>query len=134
VKSHARWGEHLTVRVALASALLVPFALPYMHERYFYAADCIAIVYGFYFPRRFYVPLAVVTISLFSYFPFLFNGMTVIQLPYLALLLASVLIVVLVDLCKDLYQSPRPSLSETDALPDVTTRPVSSGVSVRQGK
>jgi Gpi18-like mannosyltransferase len=106
LKSHARWGKHLTVRLALASALLVPFALPYMHERYFYAADCIAIVYGFYFPRRFYVPLAVVTISLFSYFPFLFNDMTVIQLPYLALLLAIVLIIVLVDLFKDLYQTP----------------------------
>ena len=109
LKSEARWGKHLTVRLALASALLVPFALPYMHERYFYAADCIAIVYGFYFPRRFYVPLAVVTISLFSYFPFLFNDMTVIKLPYLALLLAIVLIVVLVDLFKDLYRAPKPS-------------------------
>jgi Gpi18-like mannosyltransferase len=117
LKSNVRWGKHLTIRLALASALLVPFALPYMHERYFYAADCIAIVYGFYFPRRFYIPLAVVTISLFSYFPFLFNGMTVIQLPYLALLLAIVLILVFVDLCKDLYQTPQPSLSETDASP-----------------
>jgi Gpi18-like mannosyltransferase len=115
LKSDVRWGNHLTVRLALASALLVPFALPYMHERYFYAADCIAIVYGFYFPRRFYVPLAVVTISLFSYFPFLFNDMTVIKLPYLALLLAVVLIIVLVDLFKDLYPTPQPSLSETAA-------------------
>jgi Gpi18-like mannosyltransferase len=106
LKSEVRWEKHFTIRLALASALLVPFTLPYMHERYFYAADCIAIVYGFYFPRRFYVPLAVVTISLFSYFPFLFNGMTVIQLPYLALLLAAVLVVVLVDLFKDLYPKP----------------------------
>jgi Gpi18-like mannosyltransferase len=103
LRSEARWGNHLTVRLALVSALLVPFALPYMHERYFYAADCIAIVYGFYFPRRFYIPLTVVTISLFSYFPFLFNDMTVISLPYLALALAVVLVVVLRDLCKDLY-------------------------------
>lgn len=106
LKSDARWGKHLTVRLALASTLLVPFTLPYMHERYFYAADCIAIVYGFYFPRRFYVPLAVITISLFSYFPFLFGDMTVIKLPYLALLLAVVLVIALVDLFKDLYCSP----------------------------
>jgi Gpi18-like mannosyltransferase len=117
LKSDAPWGPRLTVRLALASVLLVPFTLPYMHERYFYAADCIAIVYGFHFPRRFYVPLAVVTISLFSYFPFLFNDMSVIKLPYLALLLAVVLIVVLVDLCKDLYQTRPPSLSETVASP-----------------
>jgi hypothetical protein len=88
-----------------------------MHERYFYAADCIAIVYGFYFPRRFYIPLAVVTISLFSYFPYLFNDMTVIRLPYLALLLAIVLVIVLRDLCKDLYRSPQLAPSETDASP-----------------
>jgi len=103
LKSKVPWEKDLTVRLALAIALLVPFTLPYMHERYFYAADCIAIVYGFYFPRRFYIPLAVVTISLFSYFPFLFNDMTVIKLPYLALLLALVLVVVLVDLFRNLY-------------------------------
>lgn len=107
LKSDARWGKHLTVRLALTLALLVPFTLPYMHERYFYAADCIAIVYGFYFPRRFFVPLAVVTISLFSYFPFLFQDMTVIKLPYLALLLAVILVSVLIDLFKDLYRAPQ---------------------------
>jgi Gpi18-like mannosyltransferase len=117
LKSDAPWSPRLTVRFALASVLLVPFTLPYMHERYFYAADCIGIIYGFYFPRRFYIPLAVVMISLFSYFPFLFNDMTVIKLPYLALLLAVVLIIVLVDLCKELYQTGPPSLSETNASP-----------------
>jgi Gpi18-like mannosyltransferase len=117
LKSDAPWSPRLTVRLALASVLLVPFTLPYMHERYFYTADCIAIVYGFYFPRRFYVPLVVVTISLLSYFPFLFDNRTVIKLPYLALLLAVVLIVVLVDLCKELYQTRPPSLSGTNASP-----------------
>ena len=126
LKSDARWGKDLTIRLALASALLVPFALPYMHERYFYAADCTAIVYGFYFPRRFYVPLAVVTISLFSYFPFLFNGMTVITLPYLALLLAVILILVLVDLFRDLYQTPQPGSSEADASPALATSKTAS--------
>jgi Gpi18-like mannosyltransferase len=105
LKNDGRWGRDLTVRLALASVLLVPFTLPYMHERYFYAADCIAVVYGFYFPRRFYIPLAIITISLFSYLPFLFQDLTVIKLPLLALLLAVVLIIVLVDLFKDLYRS-----------------------------
>ena len=107
LKSKARWGKDLTVRLALASALLVPFTLPYMHERYFYPADCIAIVYGYYFPRRFYVPIMVVMVSFFSYLPFLFQDMTVIRLPILALLLSLVLIDVLVDLFKALYPLPR---------------------------
>jgi len=117
LKSDAPWGKRLTVRLALASALLVPFTLPYMHERYFYVADCLAIIYGFYFPRRFYVPLAVVTISLFSYFPFLFGDFTVIKLPYLALLMAIVLVIVLVDLFKDLYRTPQPASNERDDSP-----------------
>jgi Gpi18-like mannosyltransferase len=109
VKSGVRWGNHLTLRLALASVLLVPFVLPHMHERYFYAADCIAIVYGFYFPRRFYVPIVVVTISLFSYLPFLFGDFTVIKLPHLALGSAVVLMIVLADLFRDLRGSPVPN-------------------------
>ncbi len=109
LKTQARWRNNLTLRLALASVLLVPFTLPYMHERYFFAADCLAIVYGFYFPRRFYVPIAVVTISLFSYFPFLFGDFTVIKLPHLALGLAAVLMIVLADLFRDLRRSPVPN-------------------------
>jgi hypothetical protein len=41
----------------------------------------------------------------------------VIKLPYLALLLAVVLIIVLVDLCKELYRTRPPSFSEANASP-----------------
>ena len=115
LKSEARWEPHLTIRLALVSAILVPFTLPYMHERYFYTADCLAIVYGFYFPRRFYIPLVVIMVSLFSYFPFLFSDMTVIRLSYLALLLAIVLVVALRDLAKDLYPALTPAPRDGDA-------------------
>jgi len=43
--------------------------------------------------------------------------MTVIRLPYLALLLAIVLVVVLRDLLKDLYSTPRPGSDDTVASP-----------------
>lgn len=62
------------LRVALFFALLLPYFLPHMHERYFYLADILAILYAFYRPRRFYLPVLVVGASLAAYIPFLFGG------------------------------------------------------------
>ena len=43
----------------------MPFFLPKMHDRYLYSADAISIVFGFYFPEYFLIP---VLINLFSFF------------------------------------------------------------------
>lgn len=55
------------VRLALFSAVIFPFLLPGMHERYMYAGDLLAIVYIMYFPSKFYNALGVPLISFFSY-------------------------------------------------------------------
>lgn len=55
------------VRLALLSAVIFPFLLPGMHERYMYAGDLLAIVYIMYFPSKFYNALGVPLISFFSY-------------------------------------------------------------------
>lgn len=55
------------VRLALLSAVIFPFILPGMHERYMYAGDLLAIVYIMYFPSKFYNALGVPLISFFSY-------------------------------------------------------------------
>jgi Gpi18-like mannosyltransferase len=73
-----------------------------MHERYFFAADVVSIIYGFYTPKRFFVPLIVGGASLFSYFPFLFEEEP-IGLQYLAILMGVALIVATADLIKSLY-------------------------------
>ncbi|MFM7579157.1 MAG: hypothetical protein ACKO5Q_19770, partial [Microcystaceae cyanobacterium] len=70
--------------------LLMPYSLPKMHDRYFFAADLISIIYGFYFPPYFFVPVAINLVSLFSYFPFLW-GVEVIPLKILSLVLAGVM-------------------------------------------
>lgn len=59
------------ILLSLVSALAVPFFLPHMHERYFYMADAISVLYALYMPRRWFVPVVVVTSSFFSYMPFL---------------------------------------------------------------
>jgi Gpi18-like mannosyltransferase len=56
---------------ALASCIWVPFFLPHMHERYFYAADVLATIYALYSPRKWFIPVLVVGASFFSYMHYL---------------------------------------------------------------
>jgi hypothetical protein len=64
----------------------------------FFPADVLAIIYAFYVSRYFFVPLVVGLVSLFSYFPFLFCK-TVIELYYLAMLMAAMLVRVTYPAC-----------------------------------
>lgn len=56
-------SDEMIVSLALLSVLFVPYVLPYMHERYFYCADILGVVYAFYFPEKFYVPVLTVLSS-----------------------------------------------------------------------
>ena len=55
------------VFLALLSALLTPFFLPKMLDRFFFPADVLSIVLAFYRPRLWYVPVAVGAASLTAY-------------------------------------------------------------------
>jgi Gpi18-like mannosyltransferase len=101
-KSSVEVEGELIIKLSLVLALMLPFFLPRMHERYFFPADVIAIVYAFYRPKYFFVPLVIGLVSMFSYFPFLF-GKTVIGLSYLAFIIAAMLLLVVVDTARGLY-------------------------------
>ncbi len=90
----------LLIKLALFSTLLVPYTVPRIHERYFFPADMFAIIYACYYPRRWYVPFIVCGVSLLSYFPFLFGGLTPFGLGYLAVPLGLVLILAGLDIFK----------------------------------
>ena len=64
----------LLVALATTSVLFVPFVLPRMHERYFFAADVLSIVLAFYSFRLFPIALLVQGASFFSYWPFLWRA------------------------------------------------------------
>jgi Gpi18-like mannosyltransferase len=59
------------VLISVLCVLLLPYVLPRMHERYFYLADVLSVVYAFYNPRHYFLPIAVIFASLISYMPFL---------------------------------------------------------------
>jgi len=89
-QSRVKITPPLLILLATLVVLLMPYFLPKMHDRYFFAADMISILYGFYFPPYFFVPVAINLVSLFSYFPFLW-GVEVIPLKILSLVLAGVM-------------------------------------------
>jgi Gpi18-like mannosyltransferase len=58
---------------ALVSVLFPPFLLPGMHERYFFAAEALSVVYAMHVAGGWRVAAAVQFASAFSYLPYLFG-------------------------------------------------------------
>jgi hypothetical protein len=106
-KSRAELTKSTLIQLALASVLIVPYFLPRMHERYFFPADVISIIYGFFFPAYFFVPILINLVSFFAYQPFLF-GMSSFPLPLLALVELGILIIVIRKLVLTLYPHDEP--------------------------
>jgi len=96
------------VELATFSTLLVPFVLPKMHQRYFFPADILSIVFGFYFPAYFYIPLVINMVSFFSYQYFLF-GPEDVPMSVLALVTLSVLAILGRQLLLALYRGEEDS-------------------------
>ena len=65
--------DELFVSFALFFALFLPFILPHMHERYFYLADILSVIFAFYFPKMIYVPVVTVLSSTYAICHNLFN-------------------------------------------------------------
>lgn len=72
-KSRVLLTAEIMVQLATISVILLPYFLPKMHDRYFFAADVFTIVYAFFFPSYFYIPVLMGLVSLSSYGPFLFG-------------------------------------------------------------
>jgi Gpi18-like mannosyltransferase len=87
------------LRLSLASVLVLPYLTPGMHDRYYYPADILSLVYAFYVPRRWYLPVLVTLTSLLSYLPYLFDT-EVVPVKQLALIMLAPIGVVLYDLVK----------------------------------
>ena len=59
-------SDEMIVSLALLSALVLPFFLPWMNERCFYTADLLAVAYAFFFPEKFYIPLLTALTSAYT--------------------------------------------------------------------
>jgi Gpi18-like mannosyltransferase len=104
-------SPRVVMSLALISTLGIPYLLPSMHERYFFAADVFSILYAFYYPRRFWVPLVMVFCSLMSYNAYLVYGKAV-SLAHLAIVLGGLLVYLVAQFVRELpapvVAQPRP--------------------------
>ncbi|MEV4282722.1 glycosyltransferase 87 family protein [Actinoplanes xinjiangensis] len=105
IARRVRLDETRVVTLAALFAILIPFGLPGMHERYFYLADVLTVALVFYVPRLWFVPLLVQAASLGAYTYFLF-GQTgqQLELQVLAALMLAALIAVGHTLIRDVLR------------------------------
>ena len=90
------WKEitpDMTLDIALFFALFLPFVMPKIHERYFYLADMLSILYAIKYARRRFVPLLVVGASLMSYVPYLMRQRPIDERVLALMMLAALVIV-----------------------------------------
>lgn len=71
------WREvttDMTLNFALFCAIFLPFIMPKMHERYFFLADMLSVLYAFRRKDRRFMPLLVVGASFVSYMAYLMRN------------------------------------------------------------
>ena len=95
----AKWKTEAFIDFGYLFALVVPFFLPHMHERYFYLATVLSLIYAFTHPKRIYAFL----IAEFCSFYVVCNHLYTID--YLSLQLVTLLQVVNIGLlARDLWK------------------------------
>lgn len=87
----------MTLDLALFFAIFLPFVMPKMHDRYFFLADMLSVLYAAKYERRRFMPLLVVGASFMSYVPYLMR-----QRPFDFRLVALAMLLALVIVTRDL--------------------------------
>ena len=104
----------MLVRSALLLLLIIPFFLPQMHERYFYVAEVLSVVYAIYFPTYLYIPVLIQIPILVSYLTYLVNS-TPIPSQYLPFFLIAAISIVILDFTRQLH-SQKKDANKSDPL------------------
>ena len=104
-KKKFAFTNELFVTFALFFALFVPFILPHMHERYYFVADILSVIFAFYFPKKLYVPVVTVLSSTYAVCHNLFDTQF-FSVQLLAVIMLIILTVVAVHLVKLINASP----------------------------
>ncbi len=90
------WREitmEMMLDLAMFFAIFLPFVMPKMHERYFFVADIVAVLYAVKYSRRRFLPLLVAGASLTSYCSYLMRQVPVDQRVSSVMMFAALVIV-----------------------------------------
>ncbi|HEX3642415.1 MAG TPA: hypothetical protein VHV10_14080, partial [Ktedonobacteraceae bacterium] len=125
VRSRKLITADLILKLTLVFAVAIPFFMPQMHERYFYLADVVSIIYAFCFPRYFYVAIIEQLCSCMSVIPSLFAEDPAFNLAYVAFAVLFIIIIALADLVKTLF----PIMDGSATMPSASSDNLSSKAS-----
>ncbi len=103
----ALWqGERLDnpglLLLGLIFSLMIPWLLPRMHERYFYLAELLSLVYGAMYPKKIAVPVILMTGGFLVYSQYLFGGAPILSLRLVAAIYGVLLLYLLWQLMTSL--------------------------------
>ena len=87
----------MTLDLALFFAIFLPFVMPKIHDRYFFMADMLSVLYAARYKNRRFVPVLVIGASLMCYMPYLTRQRPVDE-RWLALMMLAALVLVTRDL------------------------------------
>ena len=87
----------MTLDLALFFAIFLPFVMPKIHDRYFFMADMLSVLYAARYRNRRFLPVLVIGASLMSYLPYLTRQRPVDE-RWLALMMLAALVLVTRDL------------------------------------
>ena len=87
----------MTLDLALFFAIYLPFVMPKIHDRYFFMADMLCVLYAARYRNRLFLPVLVIGASLMCYMPYLTRQRPVDE-RWLALMMLAALVLVTRDL------------------------------------
>ena len=105
-RCRARLTPALLTDAAFLLVLAVPYLLPHMHERYFFAADALSVAYWAGKRGRFWAPALTVLASFNCYLRYMQNFYSFVPMPIASLMMLAVLVLAGAGLAHDL-QRPR---------------------------
>jgi len=95
--SKKKLNGDLIIEICILILLVIPYFLPQMHERYYFPAEILVVIYAFYNWKYFYISLSLILVSLLSYGPFLL-GKHIMDMKYLAVMIFLIILFFIIDI------------------------------------
>ena len=115
-RSKEEFSKKTWLKILVVFAMIFPYFLPHMHERYFYLVDIVICIYALINPKKFYVAILAILNSMIGYMVYLWNIPFINVVPqeqsdptkalsfrFGAIIYLIAIIIVSIDLFKEIY-------------------------------
>ncbi len=107
-KKNIRPSQQSSTAIAALFAMLMPFVLPHMHERYFYMGEVMVMIYCLTNKKKYWLIPLVQLSGMITYMPYIFNSYFIDSLGLDSLRIATILnFVVIYTIWREIMKCPR---------------------------